>query len=275
MWFVLLVLASAIPFAMFIRSRSKAVGPLSPFDHVLLVIAHPDDESLFFSPTMLKLAQYRVPTSVLCLSNGNADGKGAIRAREFLEACSVLSIPRSQITIIDDPLLQDGMERKWDTEHAAGYVREAVDRCDATAVLTFDAKGVSGHPNHIATFRAVTSSLSALKGKRSRAIRAYSLESVSMMRKFISLLDLPLASLLSLVSKGKKDIILSPYPSQGWAAMRKHKSQMVWYRYLFLLFSSYTVFNVLVRLDEEELIESTDIATSATYPITNLFLGWR
>jgi N-acetylglucosaminylphosphatidylinositol deacetylase len=248
MWFVLLVLASAIPFAMLIRSRSKAVGPFSPSDRVLLVIAHPDDESLFFSPTMLKLAQSRVPTTVLCLSNGNADGKGAIRVRELLEACSVLSIPRSQVTIVDDPLLQDGMVSTWDTEHAVRYVREAVDQCDATAVLTFDAKGVSGHPNHMATFRAVTSSLSTLKSNR--RIRAYSLESVSVTRKFISLLDLPLALLLSHVSKGKKDIILSPHPSQGWAAMMKHRSQMVWFRYLFLFFSSYTVFNVLVRLDK-------------------------
>ena len=39
---------------------------------VLLVIAHPDDESMFFAPTLLSLATARIRTSVLCLSTGAA-----------------------------------------------------------------------------------------------------------------------------------------------------------------------------------------------------------
>lgn len=42
----------------------------SPEDHVLLVIAHPDDETMFFAPTLLWLQSSNVPVSVLCLSTG-------------------------------------------------------------------------------------------------------------------------------------------------------------------------------------------------------------
>lgn len=251
MLFLLLALASAITFALIIRAMTRrSASPFLSSDHILLVIAHPDDESLFFSPAMLRLSQDRVPTSVLCLSNGNADGLGAIRTEELYEACSLFSIPHSHITIIDDPLLQDGMDRKWDVERASRHIRDSVDQWNATAVLTFDNQGVSGHPNHISTFRAVIHSLSQLSGKR--RVRIYALESVGVLRKFCSLMDLPSAFLLSLSSRGRKFIITSPNPMQGWAAMMNHKSQLVWYRYLFLLFSTYTVFNVLVRLDEAD-----------------------
>jgi GlcNAc-PI de-N-acetylase len=37
---------------------------------VLLIIAHPDDESMFFAPTLISLHQHGVPLYVLCLSNG-------------------------------------------------------------------------------------------------------------------------------------------------------------------------------------------------------------
>jgi N-acetylglucosaminylphosphatidylinositol deacetylase len=39
-------------------------------DSVLLVTAHPDDEAMFFSPTILSLTRHRVPVALLCLSNG-------------------------------------------------------------------------------------------------------------------------------------------------------------------------------------------------------------
>ena len=40
-------------------------------DRVLLVIAHPDDESMFFAPTVLGLRAQRIPVFILCLSTGS------------------------------------------------------------------------------------------------------------------------------------------------------------------------------------------------------------
>ena len=36
----------------------------------LLLIAHPDDESMFFAPTIIRLQELGVNLSLLCLSNG-------------------------------------------------------------------------------------------------------------------------------------------------------------------------------------------------------------
>ena len=37
---------------------------------VLLITAHPDDESMFFAPTIITLAQANVEVFLLCLSEG-------------------------------------------------------------------------------------------------------------------------------------------------------------------------------------------------------------
>ena len=41
-----------------------------PGERVLLVIAHPDDESMFIGPLLLSLADLQTPTFLLCLSTG-------------------------------------------------------------------------------------------------------------------------------------------------------------------------------------------------------------
>jgi N-acetylglucosaminylphosphatidylinositol deacetylase len=40
---------------------------------ILFVTAHPDDESMFFLPTILDL-KYKFKINLLCLSNGDFDG---------------------------------------------------------------------------------------------------------------------------------------------------------------------------------------------------------
>ncbi len=60
-----------------------AKGPVAPAaDAVLLVIAHPDDESMFFVPTILLQSNI----SILCLSNGDYDGLGIVRESELQRA---------------------------------------------------------------------------------------------------------------------------------------------------------------------------------------------
>jgi hypothetical protein len=49
--------------------RDPLGGLLIP-DKALLIIAHPDDESMFFVPTITCLNKLRVAVSILCLSNG-------------------------------------------------------------------------------------------------------------------------------------------------------------------------------------------------------------
>ena len=102
-------------------------------DNVLFVTAHPDDECMFFAPTILGLQAASNPPKVhiLSLSFGNASGLGETRQGEFIASLNVLGIPEGRRHILDHPCvistraaylclpsseLQDGMRTKWDPE---------------------------------------------------------------------------------------------------------------------------------------------------------------
>lgn len=71
--------------------------------NILYVIAHPDDESMFFQPSIVSLAQGN-KLYLICLSNGNAAGLGRAREKELELACKRLGFAEAP-TIIDDPEL--------------------------------------------------------------------------------------------------------------------------------------------------------------------------
>lgn len=56
----------------------------------LLVVAHPDDETLFFSAPLLNLKNK--PWRVVCVTDANADGFGKARALQFKKACKMLGV---------------------------------------------------------------------------------------------------------------------------------------------------------------------------------------
>jgi N-acetylglucosaminylphosphatidylinositol deacetylase len=88
---------------------------------ILLLTAHPDDETFFFGPTVTSLIpSYAVPVSAsprantldsvtptfpqvysLCLSVGNADGLGDIRRRELEESLDVLGVAEDKRWVLD------------------------------------------------------------------------------------------------------------------------------------------------------------------------------
>lgn len=58
----------------------------------LLVVAHPDDETLFFSAALLNLKNK--PWRVVCVTDANADGFGKARALQFKKACKMLGVQK-------------------------------------------------------------------------------------------------------------------------------------------------------------------------------------
>jgi N-acetylglucosaminylphosphatidylinositol deacetylase len=69
---------------------------------VLLVTAHPDDEALFFSPTLLA-APRGVQVFSLCLSYGDSEGLGQVRHEEFHRAMDILKVPKTRRWILNHP----------------------------------------------------------------------------------------------------------------------------------------------------------------------------
>lgn len=111
-------------------------------------------------------------------------------------------------------------------------------------MVTFDAGGVSGHPNHGALAHAMMNL--AAEGFQQRV---WLLETTSLVRKYLGLVDVPLSFLL-LPAAAKDDarVALNVRPWSAYSAMLAHASQFVWYRRLFILFSRYTYVNTLVLM---------------------------
>jgi N-acetylglucosaminylphosphatidylinositol deacetylase len=153
---------------------------------VLLVTAHPDDEAMFFVPTIHALLHSdsgggggrRYELSLLVLSAGDADGLGKVRTAELRDAARVLGLggggggaagaadaaaapatavlaAAAAVRIVEHAGLRDGLRTRWAAELVALLVGREAKRRRADAIVTFDEGGVSGHANHADTFRGV------------------------------------------------------------------------------------------------------------------------
>ncbi|XP_016117574.1 N-acetylglucosaminyl-phosphatidylinositol de-N-acetylase-like [Sinocyclocheilus grahami] len=100
----------------FSRSSEDEKPPVTASEpRALLVTAHPDDECMFFAPTVLQLVESHAALYLLCLSTGNYNNQGLQRKRELLDSCAVLGIPSNHVTIIDDKELPDDPAVQWST----------------------------------------------------------------------------------------------------------------------------------------------------------------
>jgi N-acetylglucosaminylphosphatidylinositol deacetylase len=209
---------------------------------ILLVTAHPDDEALFFGPFLCKCQASKALVHILCLSNGNYEGLGVIRQKELYESAKVFGIPRERVHIIKHELLEDGMENDWPIEVVAFIVKGYVDSICPDIVATFDEYGISGHPNHIATYRSLHYLFHSCGYRSSHPCILLALESVSIARKFLSILDYPFSVL-------HNDVLILQFALvKVFQAMWIHYSQFVWYRFLFILFSRYSFINTFKKV---------------------------
>jgi N-acetylglucosaminylphosphatidylinositol deacetylase len=102
----------------------------------LLVIAHPDDESMFFLPTIKNLLSSGVKLRLLCLSSGDADGLGLIRKEELIKATRLLGFDEGCTEVVEHPALRDGMHEVWDPLVVAELVSTRVAKHDIDVVST-------------------------------------------------------------------------------------------------------------------------------------------
>ncbi|XP_071303981.1 N-acetylglucosaminyl-phosphatidylinositol de-N-acetylase isoform X3 [Agelaius tricolor] len=134
----------------------------------------------------------------------------------------------------DDPAVE------WDTQLLATLVLEHIEAKNISLVVTFDAGGVSGHANHISLYKAVRYLHS--EGKLPEGCCVLVLESVNLFRKYISFLDVLISCLLP---RDALFILTEEETEQAKRAMRCHRSQLLWFRQLYLLCSRYLVLNSL------------------------------
>jgi LmbE family N-acetylglucosaminyl deacetylase len=250
----------------------------------VIVFAHPDDESMFFLPTIQSLKQEE-PTSMiwlLCLTNGNYNGLGKVREKELLEVGKLLEVDKTIIQ--DNPLLQDHPTQRWDKVVVAAAIRSALSHHQKPLLLadvqsefvlfTFDQRGVSGHRNHIDTHLGVShfmvqqqlNSQVSSSGNTSNdlvvkeAWQLYSEPNVIfkyvpvfswlfLLLSFVSSWNPPRTTTTTNTNAPDNMKVIRVFrlhdPLLNWRAMKTHASQFVWYRRLFVVFSCYTYYNQL------------------------------
>src|ERR1700761_638697 len=79
--------------------------PILTGKRILLLIAHPDDEAMFFAPTLRRLTQPDLGNQVLvlCFSSGDADGLGEVRKKELKKSALMLGVTHEDhVVIIED-----------------------------------------------------------------------------------------------------------------------------------------------------------------------------
>ncbi|NXL46254.1 PIGL acetylase, partial [Podilymbus podiceps] len=170
--------------------------------------------------------------------SGNYYNQGEIRKKELEQSCFLLGIPASDVTIIDHRDLPDNPAVEWDTQLLATFVLKHIEANNINLVVTFDAGGVSGHANHISLYTALRYSLL----HPSLRCRVLMLESVNLFRKYISVLDVPVSCLLP---RDALFVLTEEETEQARRAMRCHRSQLLWFRHIYMLFSRYMVINSL------------------------------
>jgi len=176
---------------------------------VLIVTSHPDDETMFFGPTILSLCRGKSNFEsknlfLLCMSTGDHKNIGSKRKFELYNACKILGIPEENITIL---------------RH-----------------------GISGHKNHSSIYSAMA--YLVMENRLPSATKVFALRSVNVLRKYSSLLDVPMSFILASVvyTASVKDWCILH------KAMAAHGSQNVWFRKLYMLFSRYILINTFDQI---------------------------
>uniref|UniRef100_A0A803Q710 N-acetylglucosaminylphosphatidylinositol deacetylase n=1 Tax=Cannabis sativa TaxID=3483 RepID=A0A803Q710_CANSA len=157
-----------------------------------------------------------LPTRMTSLCD--ADGKGNVRKEELYRACAVLKVPLEQVKFLDHPDLQ---------------------------IITFDNYGVSGHCNHRDVHDGVRR---LLYDGSQKDIEAWELVSTNIVRKYSGPLDVWFSHFYAILSGGGTMCLLNEHTQKSFLAMAQHSSQWVWFRKLFVAFSSYTYVNTLRKI---------------------------
>jgi LmbE family N-acetylglucosaminyl deacetylase len=127
---------------------------------LLCVFAHPDDEQWGTAGALVACVERSVEVHLLTATSGDAgeisdpalatpETLAAVREEELRAACRILGL-RPPI-LLRHP---DGRLNEIDAELLAGQVATTIRRLRPRVVLTFDANGGYGHPDHIAIHQA-------------------------------------------------------------------------------------------------------------------------
>src|SRR5690242_18114849 len=135
---------------------------------LLLVLAHPDDESMGTGGLILRHTRNGVATNLICATYGEAGWMGKppgakkedlaeIRAKELEEAAAALAI--GGVELWDYP---DGGVTRCDQQELTERVWEHITKLRPRAVVGWGPDGGYGHPDHIAMGACTDAAVAAM-----------------------------------------------------------------------------------------------------------------
>jgi LmbE family N-acetylglucosaminyl deacetylase len=127
---------------------------------ILLVFAHPDDETSSVAGTTAKYAQRGVAVDLICATRGEKGSRLDVPPEVDTATTreSELRIATGITGVRDIYLLGyvDGDLEKADAGGIADRVKDIMGKVQPEVVITFGPDGISGHPDHMAISRATT-----------------------------------------------------------------------------------------------------------------------
>ena len=208
----------------------------------MFITAHPDDECMFFAPAITNFTTNKsIQVYILCLSTGDYYGAGLQRKVEFGKSVEALGIMKDKASLVNNHHLQDGPKNDWDSRVIREIVYNQVISKQIKSIFTFDKYGVSGHLNHRDLATAIYSMREQLQDTK-----IFSLKSVNRVRKYLGCLDWFWSNLIS--KKENTYITSMKGLIQTYHAMYSHRSQLTWFRVLYILFSRYAYMNEYVGI---------------------------
>lgn len=130
---------------------------------ILVVLAHPDDESFPIGGTIAKYASHGHRVILVSATKGEAGIPGisvaeaaAIRQAEMMKAAGVLGI--EQVIFLG---YQDGEVTNAPAGEISARLVRLIRKYQPNVVITFGPDGISGHPDHIAVWQAVSQAVPA------------------------------------------------------------------------------------------------------------------
>ena len=209
---------------------------------VLIIIAHPDDEIMFLSPTLKKLSSLKIKVKILCLSNGNYDGIGHIRTEEFLAVGRELKLEDNEI--LHDPDLQDNIKKFWDEKIVAKKIEDFLNKNqDIETIITFDERGVTKHPNHISCYNGLEYYLKTHREEvKAKKTSIYLFDSFSPLTQYTFLVP-------ALFFFRKENGFATWNCCFSYKFMSIYKSQFNIMRRLHVILSGYSYFNSFTKVE--------------------------
>lgn len=137
--------------------------------------------------------------------------------------------------------IKDGPTNDWPAATVSKVIEHYRERWSIDSIVTFDSVGVSGHQNHKHTHRGVVAHRAEHKDRL--GLSYWYLHTAPIYVKYSSWLAVWYYSLVA----DNSTIFINKNEELVWASMRAHESQLVWFRRLYLLFTSYVYVNQFTK----------------------------